>query len=183
MVYEFWGLMENYKNMNRDFTRVPKHVAVIMDGNGRWATERSMPRAFGHQKGAEKVAEIVEAAAKTGVEVLTLYAFSDENWGRPDEEVEALFTLLITYLKSEVDKLDKEDVRLTAIGDRHRLPKECLQLLEKGERQTKGNQGLRLILALSYGGRSDLVNSCRKIARRRYLRGGIYGGYGLLYQD
>ena len=136
-----------------------------MDGNGRWASAREMPRVFGHQKGADRVREIVEAAAEAGVEFLTLYAFSNENWSRPDEEVGALFSLLTTYLKSEVDKLHEQDIRLCSIGEKHRLPQECQRLLDRGERKTRNNKGLRLSLALSYGGRADIVKACKNIAR------------------
>jgi undecaprenyl diphosphate synthase len=152
--------------MPTDKNKTPQHVAIIMDGNGRWATARQMPRVFGHQKGANRVREVVEAAGEIGVKYLTLYAFSNENWGRPHDEVSALFTLLTSYLRSEVDRLHDQNVKLTSIGDRHRLPKECLRLLEKGERKTRQNTGLRLILALSYGGRADIIKTCQNIARQ-----------------
>lgn len=143
----------------------PEHVAVIMDGNGRWASARNMPRIFGHQKGAERVREIVEVAGELGVRYLTLYTFSTENWGRPKAEVSALFSLLTSFLDSEIERLDRQNVRLTSIGDRHLLPKSCLRLLEGCERKTRENDGLRLVLALSYGGRSDIVRTCQNIAR------------------
>lgn len=151
--------------MTESSSSTPKHVAVIMDGNGRWATQKGMPRGFGHQQGARRVREIVEEAARSGVEVLTLFAFSDENWSRPSGEVDALFELLTIYLESEIDHLDKEDVKLTSIGQYHRLPRDCQRLLEAGQRRTKNNGRMQLVLALSYGARSDIVAACKKIAR------------------
>ncbi len=149
-----------------DRSKLPRHVAIIMDGNGRWANDQGLPRVFGHQEGAKRVREIVETAGQVGIEVLTLYAFSHENWSRPDDEVEALFQLLTEYLQNEIEYLDENNVRLSSIGDRFRLPRECLRLLEAGERRTRNNTGLRLVLALSYGGRTDLVRCCKNIARQ-----------------
>ena len=149
-----------------DHKNLPKHVALIMDGNGRWAHSLGMPRVFGHQKGADKVREVVEVAGEMGISYLTLYAFSTENWSRPQSEVSALFQLLAAYLKSEIKELCEKNVRLSSVGDRHLLPKECLELIEQGEEQTKGNTGLRLTLALSYGSRSDIVSSCKALARK-----------------
>ena len=151
--------------MELDRAGLPRHVAIIMDGNGRWAAKRHMPRIFGHQKGADTVSEIVEAAAEWGIEVLTLYAFSSENWGRPTLEVDGLFSLLIEYLRSETERLHEQGIRLTAIGDRDRLPLNVQNQLDQSERFTRHNQGMRLVLALSYGGRADIVAACKTIAR------------------
>lgn len=148
----------------QESTQVPRHVAVIMDGNGRWAQSKNRPRLFGHKNGAKRVRELVETAGKSGVKYLTLYAFSEENWKRPEEEVKGLFLLLSQYLQNEIGQLHENNVRLRGIGNRHKLPVKCLKLLEEGERLTKDNTGLHLILALSYSGRSDIVEAMRKIA-------------------
>ena len=145
--------------------KIPSHVAIIMDGNGRWAQKLNRPRIFGHKSGARRVREIVESACELGLDALTLYAFSKENWLRPQEEVKALFSLLSRYLRSEIESLDKKDIQLRGIGDRSDLPQDCQDLLEKGEAQTKGNTGLKLTLALNYGGRSEIVKCCRDIAK------------------
>lgn len=150
----------------QSISRLPRHVAVIMDGNGRWAQSVGMPRVFGHQEGAKRVREIVEEARKIGIETLTLYAFSQENWCRPEAEVNALFSLLTDYLESQIDELDEQNIRLSSIGDRHLLPRACVRKLEFSERRTRDNSGMRLVLALSYGGRSDLVNCCKTIAKQ-----------------
>ena len=145
---------------------MPKHVAIIMDGNGRWAKERSKPRVFGHKAGAQRVRDVVEASSELGIKALTLYAFSEENWGRPEAEVSALFQLLMSYLKSEVAKLKKENVRLSAIGKLERLPLECQKLIAQAQESTEHNDGLVLTLALSYGSRTEIVDCCRKVAQR-----------------
>ena len=143
---------------------VPRHVAVIMDGNGRWATSRGLPRVRGHEAGADSVREIVRACGALGVEVLTLYSFSTENWARPDDEVAALMALLERYLREELDELMEKDVRLSAIGQLHRLPSAVRQGLEAVSQMTAGNEGLRLVLALSYGGRAEIADAVRAIA-------------------
>lgn len=135
-----------------------------MDGNGRWAQRQGEARIFGHHSGATRVREVVETAGNMGVDFLTLYAFSEENWRRPAEEVTALFQLLITYLKGEVEKLLANGVRLKSIGNTDRLPVECQEWLRHVEMRTSQNKGLTLVLALSYGGRSDLVAACQSIA-------------------
>ncbi len=145
---------------------VPRHVAIIMDGNGRWATRQGLPRVRGHEAGADSVREIVRSCGRLGVEVLTLYSFSTENWHRPDEEVQALMTLLERYLRDELQELMDNDVRLSAIGQLHRLPDRVRQGLEAVSQITAGNQGLRLVLALSYGGRAEIVDGVRRLAER-----------------
>ncbi len=145
-------------------TNLPRHVAIIMDGNGRWAQGKNRPRIFGHRSGAKRVREVVELAGNLGIEHLTLYAFSEENWSRPADEVKGLFRLLTQYLRDEIDRLHENNVRLRGIGNRYKLPAQCRKLLESGEHKTKDNSGLQLILALSYSGRSDITEAVKKIA-------------------
>ncbi len=142
---------------------IPSHVAIIMDGNGRWARMRHKPRIFGHREGANRVREIVEAAAEMGVQTLTLYAFSEENWSRPLDEVKALFNLLVFYLKKEITRLNRENIRLSMIGNLQKLPPEAQETLRWGIEQTRQNTGMNLVLALSYGGRSEIVDACRAL--------------------
>jgi undecaprenyl diphosphate synthase len=144
---------------------VPRHVAVIMDGNGRWANQRDWPRVRGHQAGAESVRRIVRACGQRGVDVLTLYSFSTENWQRPEFEVEALMSLLATYLDDERAELMENNVRLRGIGELHRLPEHVQTLLAAATEVTAGNSGLLLQLALSYGGRAELVQAVQSIAQ------------------
>ncbi len=143
---------------------IPRHVAVIMDGNGRWATQRGLPRVRGHEAGADTVREIVRECGELGVEALTLYSFSTENWGRPEDEVEALMALLARYLESETDELMDSRVRLQGIGELERLPDFVRMLLAEAERRTAGNEGLRLTLALSYGSRAEIIGAIQQIA-------------------
>lgn len=141
----------------------PRHIAVIMDGNGRWAAARGLPRNEGHRRGAEAARAIVEAAGKFGVEQLTLYSFSSENWSRPAEEVSSLMSLLAWKLRSDVAEMHKEGVRLRVIGDRRRLPDDIAQLIEKAETLTASNTRITVVIALSYGGRDDLVAAARRL--------------------
>ena len=145
---------------------VPRHVAIIMDGNGRWAQELGKPRSAGHEAGAESVREVVRACGELGVEVLTLYSFSTENWGRPQDEVEALMSLLARYLRDETAELMANDVRLMAIGQLERLPLEVRMLIQLARDATADNQGMRLVLALSYGARAELVHAIRQLAQQ-----------------
>jgi undecaprenyl diphosphate synthase len=140
-------------------------VAIIMDGNGRWAQQRRLPRIEGHRAGAESVRAIVRASGELGIEYLTLYAFSIENWSRPRAEVTALMHLLEFYLKQEIPELDKNNVRLAAIGRLHELPGSAQKQLQKSIEALSKNTGLTLVLALSYGGRAELVDAMRSIAR------------------
>jgi len=144
---------------------VPRHVAVIMDGNGRWATARGLPRVAGHEAGADSVREVVRACGRLGVEVLTLYSFSTENWSRPDDEVQALMALLERYLREEREDLNENNVRLMAIGHLHRLPPAVRLGLEAVCHSTRNNTGLHLVLALSYGGRAEIVDAVRRVGR------------------
>jgi undecaprenyl diphosphate synthase len=144
---------------------LPRHVAIIMDGNGRWARERGLPRIEGHRRGAESVRQVVRACGELGIDHLTLYAFSIENWNRPKAEVMALMRLLEFYLKQEIAELNKNNVRLAAIGRIHELPQSAQLQLEKSIDALKKNTGLTLVLALSYGGRAEIVDAMRSIAR------------------
>ncbi len=148
-----------------DQTRLPKHIAVIMDGNGRWADGQGLPRILGHRAGAEAVRRIAEAARELGVPVLTLYAFSWENWDRPDEEIQALMALLEQFLDSELGTLRKNQIRLRAMGRLDRLPATVLANLNQVMADTAHLDQMTLTLALSYGGRQELVDASRRIAR------------------
>ncbi len=145
---------------------LPAHVAIIMDGNGRWAKARHLPRVEGHRQGAESVRTIVRAAGEFGVKYLTLYAFSVENWSRPKEEVDALMKYLARYLKNEIGELNRNNVRLDVIGQIYRLPEFVQQQLKKTMAALSKNNGLSLILALSYGGRTEIVEAVRAIATK-----------------
>jgi undecaprenyl diphosphate synthase len=147
-------------------TKLPTHVAIIMDGNGRWAKKHFLSRIKGHEKGSEAVRAIVRACREFGIAYLTLYAFSTENWQRPKSEVDALMALLIKFLKSEQQELLENDIRLHVIGQIERLPEEVRQALRETMALTGKNSGLQLNLALSYGSRSELVRMVRKIARK-----------------
>jgi undecaprenyl diphosphate synthase len=144
---------------------IPRHIAIIMDGNGRWAKKRGMPRIAGHAEGVESVRDTVEACGQLGVGFLTLYAFSTENWKRPKEEVSLLMRLLLKALKDETDRLHTNNVRLQAIGDIAALPNEVQQELRDDIEKTRNNTGLTLTLALSYSGRWDLTEAIRQIVR------------------
>lgn len=143
---------------------VPRHVAVIMDGNGRWAQARGLPRVAGHEAGADSVREIVRSCGELGVEALTLFSFSTENWRRPEDEVDALMALLARYLADERQELMHNRVRLQGIGELGRLPVHVRTLLDKATEYTAANKGLRLSLALSYGGRAEIVHAVRRLA-------------------
>jgi undecaprenyl diphosphate synthase len=143
---------------------LPQHVAVIMDGNGRWAKQRHLPRVEGHRQGAESARTIIKAAGELGIKYLTLYAFSVENWNRPQDEVDALMKYLIHYLKNETPELNKSNVRLEAIGQIWRLPENVQEQLKKARATLSKNSGLTLVLALSYGGRTEIVDAVRGIA-------------------
>lgn len=143
---------------------IPRHIAVIMDGNGRWARERGLPRREGHRAGAESVREIVEACKEVGVSYLTLYAFSSENWNRPADEVRALMDLLGRFLDERAADFDKQQVRLQAIGQLDRLPEKVRRKLDRIMEKTKTHQGITLVLALSYGAREEIVCAARQLA-------------------
>ncbi|SMG24638.1 undecaprenyl diphosphate synthase [Marivirga sericea] len=145
-----------------DKNNLPKHVAVIMDGNGRWAKKQGAARVFGHKNAIKAVRDTVEGSAELGISHLSLYAFSTENWARPKMEVDALMQLLVSTIKSEMKTLMENDVRLSSIGDIEKLPNKCYKELQSAKEQTAGNKGLNLILALNYSGKWDIVQACRK---------------------
>ena len=145
--------------------RIPKHIAVIMDGNGRWAKKQGKMRVLGHNAGVESVRDVLEAAGEIGVEYLTLYAFSIENWNRPKFEVDSLMSLLIRTLKKEIELLMKKNVQFLSIGDHNLLPGNARKNLEECIDITKNNTGIRLIVALSYGSRTEITNAAKRIAQ------------------
>ncbi len=142
----------------------PRHVAIIMDGNGRWAKARGLPRIVGHQRGTEAVRRTVEAAGELGIDFLTLYAFSSENWKRPPAEVDDLMELLRLHLRRELARLHQNDVRIRCIGDRDRLAKNTVDLIEEAEDATRGNGGLTLVIALNYGAHAEILRAARALA-------------------
>ena len=146
--------------------QIPRHIAIIMDGNGRWASARGLGRTEGHRKGAEAALRAVEAARDAGVEYVTLFSFSSENWNRPQNEISDLMNLLRLYLKKETAELHKSGARLRVIGDRARLPDDIVKLIEHAEDITKDNRKITVIIALSYGGQQDIVFAARELARR-----------------
>lgn len=148
-----------------DQTKLPKHVAVIMDGNGRWAKQRGKLRTFGHTKGVKAVRETVECAAEIGIEYLTLYAFSTENWNRPKFEINALMTLLVKTINKETKTLTDNNIRLNAIGDLDSLPKTCLKELNEAIEKTKDNTRMTLTLALSYSSKWEITEAIKAIAK------------------
>jgi undecaprenyl diphosphate synthase len=147
-------------------TNLPRHVAVIMDGNGRWAKARHLPRVEGHRRGADSAREIIRTAGEIGVKYLTLYAFSAENWNRPKDEVDALMKYLIHYLKSETSELNKNNVRLEVIGQIWRLPDNVQEQLRKSIVTLSKNNGLTLVMALSYSSRLEIVDAVRQVAEK-----------------
>ncbi|UKL14384.1 isoprenyl transferase [Dissulfurimicrobium hydrothermale] len=157
---------------NKDLTKLPGHVAIIMDGNGRWARLRGLPRVMGHKEGVKAVRSVVRQARELGISVLTLYAFSSENWGRPRDEVNALMDLLYNYLESELDELLGNKIALKAIGEIEKLPDRVRKYLEETIKKTSVNKEMILNLALSYGGRAEIVRAAKVLAER-CLRGEI----------
>ena len=147
-----------------DRSKLPKHVAIIMDGNGRWAKDRGEDRVYGHHEGVLSVREIVNTSAELGIQYLTLYAFSAENWNRPKAEVDALMELLVNTIRKEIEELKKNNVRLHIIGDFASLPGICQKELNEATEMTAGNTGLNLVLALSYSSRQEITEAARKIA-------------------
>ena len=142
---------------------IPRHIAIIMDGNGRWAKERGLPRIAGHREGINSVREITKICGEIGVKYLTLYTFSTENWSRPKTEVKALMTLLLSTIKKEIKELHKNDVKFSTIGDISILPKGTVKGIKEGEKLTFDNSGLNLILALNYGSRQEIISAVNNI--------------------
>ncbi|MBV2186023.1 MAG: isoprenyl transferase [Rhizobium sp.] len=143
---------------------VPEHVAIIMDGNGRWAKARGLPRTFGHRKGVEAVRETVQAAAEAGIRYLTLFAFSSENWRRPESEINDLFGLLKTFIRRDLAELHRENVRIRIIGDRTSLREDIRSLLLEAEETTKGNSSLTVVIAFNYGSRDEIARAAASLA-------------------
>lgn len=156
---------EKLQNELKKSGEIPKHIAIIMDGNGRWAKKRGLPRVAGHKRGVDTVKDIVEACAEIGVKYLTLYTFSTENWKRPKEEVSTLMRLLLNSLRDRVDELCENDIRLTTIGDTDSLPYEVRKQLKADIERTKNNKKMILNLALSYSGRWEIIEAVKKISR------------------
>ncbi|MGB8953433.1 MAG: isoprenyl transferase [Candidatus Aminicenantales bacterium] len=152
-----------------DFSRIPRHVAIIMDGNGRWARERNLPRIEGHRAGSKAIQEVVETSARLGVKILTLFAFSKENWKRPKKEVSTLWRLLEEYLKKEDKVLMKNNFRLKVIGQKEGLPRSVRNELERVEKRTEKNDRLLIVLALNYGGRTEIVDGVKRILKEGVL--------------
>ena len=149
-----------------DSQRLPQHVAIVMDGNGRWAEKQNKPRLFGHKAGADSVRAIVETSREIGIKILTLYAFSTENWNRPANEVKGLMSILYTYLTSELTRMLKNDIRLISIGDMSKLPDRVRSALQDSIHKTAGNTSLILNLALSYGSRNEIVRAVQILAEK-----------------
>ena len=156
--------MASYKE-HIDFNNLPQHIAIIMDGNGRWAKKKGAMRIFGHRNAVQAVRDATEGCAELGVKYLTLYAFSTENWNRPKDEVDGLMELLVNTLKQEIKTLQDNQVKLKIIGDRSHLPGDCQKNLEWAMDQTKQNSGLTLVLALSYSGRWEILEAVKKMAK------------------
>jgi len=146
--------------------KIPEHVAIIMDGNGRWAKNQGKPRVFGHKNGVKSVQDIVEAAAEIGIKVLTLYTFSTENWNRPKQEIDILMGLLVSSLRKELKTLTKNNIKLQTIGKINMLPKKVVKELKEVIEKTKNNTRLTLNLALNYGAREEIVNAIKNISKK-----------------
>jgi len=157
--------MSNFKE-KIDFKKIPVHVAIIMDGNGRWAKQRNKDRFFGHREGVNSVKAVVEAAGELGIKYLTLYAFSSENWSRPKEEIELLMSLLVQGIRDELDNIIKQNIKIIVIGDLSKLKEEVRKQVEEAMERSKDNKGLNLIIALSYSGRDEIVYAVRQIANK-----------------
>lgn len=143
---------------------IPRHVAIIMDGNGRWATKRGLPRSAGHRAGMEALRDLITASSELGIEALTLYAFSTENWKRPRDEVGTLFSLVVEYFNREISELHENGVRIRVLGDMSRVPQKARAALMRAEDMTHDNRGLKLNLAINYGARAELVRAARALA-------------------
>jgi undecaprenyl diphosphate synthase len=154
-----------YKGIALDERRIPRHLALIMDGNGRWAKRRGLPLALGHRAGSEAMIRIAEAAREIGVKILTTFAFSTENWGRGKGEIRGLLSLLKEFYRREIDRFRRNNTRLRHLGDPRRFPPDIRSVIREAERATRGNDGLLLNFALNYSGRDEIVRAARRIAR------------------
>ncbi|NLW06575.1 MAG: di-trans,poly-cis-decaprenylcistransferase [Clostridia bacterium] len=159
-----WYRSRHNKDGNLDFKRLPRHLAIIMDGNGRWARRKGLPRVAGHRAGVEALRDIVKACVEWKIKILTVYAFSTENWKRPREEVSALMDLLVEYLRQELPELQQEGVQVRAIGRLEALPQQAQAELARARELTASNNRLIFNVALNYGSRAELVDACRKIS-------------------
>jgi len=146
-----------------DFTNIPKHIGIIMDGNGRWANNRFLPRIAGHKEGMNRVVDIVEECCKIGVRTLTLYAFSTENWKRPEDEVKGLMNILVIYINSQLKRILENNIIFRVIGDYSRLPSSIVKLLDNSIDKSKNNTGMVLNIALNYGGRAEIISSIKDL--------------------
>lgn len=146
-----------------DFTNIPKHIGIIMDGNGRWAKNRFLPRIAGHKEGMNRVVDIVEECCKIGVRTLTLYAFSTENWKRPEEEVNGLMNILVIYINSQLKRILENNIIFRVIGDYSKLPSSIVKLLDNSIDKSKDNNGMVLNIALNYGGRAEIISSIKNL--------------------
>ena len=149
----------------QDNPKIPKHVAFIMDGNGRWAKEKGYSRTAGHRRGVQRVKEIIRGAGNLGIQVVTFFAFSTENWSRPKSEVNALMRYLESFLGRQIQELHKNNMRFTVIGRKDPIPKYLQAKIKQAQEKTKGNTGLRVILALNYGGRQEIVDAAKSFAQ------------------
>ena len=161
-ISELWKLRRT--EGTADPEKLPKHVAIIMDGNGRWAKQHKLSVSRGHRQGTETLREIIRHTNDLGIQALSLYAFSTENWSRPPEEVAALMQLILDFFASEIDELDEKNVRILILGDKNGLPEEQRNTLAEAERRTADNTGLRLNIAVNYGSRAELVKAAKEIA-------------------
>jgi undecaprenyl diphosphate synthase len=152
--------------MELDMKRIPGHIAIIMDGNGRWAKKRFLPRLAGHKAGSETLREIIATCGELGVKYLTVYAFSTENWGRPEEEITGLFNLLRGYLDTELDNLNKEGIRVETLGDMTKMPEDLRKRIDAAREKTKDNSTMQLNIALNYGGRDEVLKGVQSLARK-----------------
>ena len=153
-----------FKNIDKN--RIPKHVAVIMDGNGRWAKKNGFQRVIGHEKGVNSVKAVVEASVELGISVLTLYAFSTENWSRPEFEINAVMGLLVSSLNKELSTFKKHNIQFFSIGEKHTLPNSCRKKLDHVIKETSQNTGLKLVIALSYSSKLEIINSIKNVAQK-----------------
>ena len=154
----------NYYN-RLDLDRIPRHVGIIMDGNGRWAKKRNMPRTLGHKEGAKRVVDIVETAYNLNIKSLTLYAFSTENWKRPEEEISKLMDLLAFYIKTQLQRIKKNNIKINVLGDYNVFPELIVKLIEDALQETKSNDKMILNIALNYGGQSEIVRATKNIVK------------------
>lgn len=158
--------LKKIQNKLINSSRLPHHIAIIMDGNGRWAKKRALPRVAGHREGVNSVRNIVEACGELGIEYLTLYTFSTENWRRPQKEISALMQLLIATLRKEINELNKNNIKLMTIGNIEKLPSDARDEIIEGIEKTHLNSGLKLILALNYGGREEIIEAVKSIGKK-----------------